>query len=200
MPRSKLVAILAATLALIAVTALYAYSIRGDDEVSLKGIDMGELDLGGGKLLDPPNDSPVIASEQAVAIVLNANRAHGRQRTRDLAVQETKLARFVNDAAEPPIDTLAWAVSLNAGTVPAVTPAAADPCFGCFMLDPTPTPEPTPLNCGPRTVYDVVIIDARAGEWLYETKSTELVEPAAGETCPPTPTPNVASPAAPPSP
>lgn len=104
-------------------------------------------------------------------------------------VRETRLVRFFDYTKEPPIDALAWAVNLTPESVPAVTP-----CRGiCIKLgrpanpNPTPTPSPTPLNCGHKTFYDVVFIDALNGEWIREAKKTGLLEPAPGETCPPTP-------------
>lgn len=177
-----------ATAAGIAVAAVLTLSARGGDEVSLEGITITEIDLGGAKLL-VPNGDPVLSADQAEAIVL------GRWRTRfgdDLTApeaRETRLLRFVNETLDPPIDALAWAVNLAPGTVPAVTPCPGF-CIGPLgWVEPTPTPVPTPLNCGPGTVYDIVFIDARTGEWLYEANSTELVVPEPGATCPPgTPT------------
>lgn len=188
--RLTLAAIIGAITTGVAVAAILALSARGGDEVSLEGVTISELDLVGAKLL-VPNGEPVLSAGQAEDIVLETKRARAGSPGPELAVREVRLVRFVNETSAPPVDALAWVVNLRPETVPAVTPC---PGFcvrfgGPWNPDPTPTPEPTPLNCGPRTVYDVVFIDARTGEWLYEAKSTELVVPEPGATCPPgTPT------------
>lgn len=190
MPRTRLISLTASTavVALLVVAAVYALSAGSDNHVSLEGIDMDDLDLGGGELLVAQGD-PILTADQAVAIVRNVKHVESGDDAPDAEVRETRLVRFVNDTKDPPTDTLAWAVNLTPETVPAVTPCRGI-CIrpgGPVNPNPTPTPEPTPLNCGRHTVYDVILIDARTGEWLYEAKSTELGEPAPSETCPPTP-------------
>lgn len=188
MPATRLLLLIATVVIAtgIAVAAVLALSARGGDEVSLEGITISELDLGGAKLLVPTGD-PVLSAEQAEFIVLSKRLPRFGSDSDPIDVRETRLVRFVNETSAPPIDALAWAVNLDPETVPAVTPSGDIGPLCCPPIggSPTPTPQPTPLNCGLRTVYDVVFIDARTGEWLHEAKSTELIVPEPGETCPP---------------
>ena len=101
--------------------------------------------------LQPPTSSAVVSQEAAERAAVRA--APGR------TVRETVLADFSNTPAAPPIDTLAWAVSM---TVPPGFPMAS---AGPFPGHPGMEPELS---------YLIVFIDARTGAFIMATGGGRL--------------------------
>ena len=179
MQRTRPVALAAAFALLVGVAAaVYALSVRGDSSVSLRGVSESQLDSHGVSLT-PPDGDPVISREQAEAIVLN--RRHGT------GIRDTMLVTVVMDT-DSRVTTLAWAVTIDPETVKRTPHVIRIGPIGPGERDRAPTPSPTPLNCGLRTNYAAVFVDALTAEWLLDIEETELVHPSPGETCPATPT------------
>jgi len=144
--------------------ALVVPARGGAHEIELQGVDPDAL-AGFGRLLKPDERSPSLPADSAVAAA-SANKEGAR-------VLETVLVRLVNDSSKPPLDTLAWAVNFDPATVPAA------PLFG-------PPGAPVPRLCDLHPEYDVVFIDARTGDLIFELTHTATLpadDPSA--TCPP---------------
>lgn len=138
-------------------------------QVVLDGIPERDFSDHGVRLIQP-NRAPTIDS--AAAEIAAKSGVPGTP-----SVKETVLARVVNDRADPPVDTLAWAVSLDPASVHAF------PVLG-----------PGQYNQCVQPLYSVVFIDALTGDFLFGTERRALDESESKSDCPQLDTPDAPTP------
>ena len=159
---------------LVAISALVLTLTTGSGaptHIALDGIPERDLSEFGVQLLQPDR-APTI---DAVAAELTAKTGQPRA---DATVKETVLVRVVNDRADPPMDKLAWAVSLEPASINAIPPLGP----GQYRF------------CG-HPLYSVVFIDAESGEFLFGTQRSTLNDSESPADCPMPDTPDAPTPA-----
>ena len=144
---------------------------RAPTQIALDGIPERDLSEFGVQLLQPDR-APTI---DAVAAELTAKTGLPDGAP---TVKETVLVRVVNDRADPPMDTVAWAVTFDSLTINAVPPLGS----GQYNF------------CG-HPLYSVVFIDAGSGEFLLGTQRSTLNGSESQADCPQPDTPGAPTPA-----
>lgn len=168
MSRLRLATVAALTVglaaALVSALVITLSASGGTQEIELDGVGSDALDSWGVRLLSP-NGKPDITALAAEQIA--------DQRKPGADVKEVVLVRVVNERLAPVIDRLAWAVNFD--------PASILPIPDLGPGGPNP-PEWNP--CDEAVAFDVLLIDASSGEFIFEMQQSA---DAGDQPCPTTP-------------
>jgi hypothetical protein len=136
------------SLLLVVSGALIAVlTAQGGSPDILQGVSSDDLAAQGVVIGEPKGDAAsVVGQDEAREIALKENPG--------TVIREVVLADLSVSSANPPIDTLAWAVNFEPKTV-------FVPRSGPYQ------PEPTNLGGSYATEYSVTFIDAITGEFLF---------------------------------